>query len=283
MQFKDYYKVLGVAPEATQEEIKQAHRKLAFKYHPDHNPGLKTAEEKFKEVNEAYHVLGDEEKRKVYNQLTMQWIKSQATQDNFEAFARKWGQKAGVAAAATSSAFPGASDFFSTFFGSKKTSKQHAELEISLEEAFRGAKPVISLGDKKLQVVVPQGVRNGQILMIKGKGVEKKGKASDLLLKIKIKEHPVFRLEWPNLYANLPLKLHQAALGGEKRINTLKGGVKLNIKPGTQPGQQIRLKQYGMSYEKGFGDLFLTIEVQIPKKLSAEQKSAFEQLKALDV
>lgn len=284
MQFKDYYKILGVEPDASADQIKQAHRKLAFKYHPDQNPGMQAAEEKFKEINEAYHVLGDEEKRKLYDSLTLQWIKSKSVQEDISSLGRRWGEKAGVAAAATSSAFPGASDFFKTFFGSTgATTRQRAELEISLEEAYRGAKPVISYGEKKIQVRIPPGTKSGQVLKLSGQGKEIKGKPTDLLLKIKVKEHPVFKQEGPNLYADLPIKLYMAVLGGKKRINTFKGGLNITLKPATQHGQVIRLKKHGMPWEKGYGDLFLTIQLELPKDLSGEALAAFEQLKKLNL
>lgn len=315
MEYKDYYKILGVNKNASQDEIKKAYRKLARKYHPDANPNDKKAEEKFKEVSEAYEVLGDEEKRKQYDQLGADWKRYQqagaggAGGFGFEDFMRQQSFNGGGGRKQTytySGDFEdlfggGFSDFFEAFFGGggfsnrgsaftghreqKRQSKGQdlrANMEISLAEAYNGAEKVISLNDQKLRIKVKPGINDGQTLRLKGKGNPGAGsQAGDLLLTVYVKDQPGYERNGKNLYMDLPVHLYKAVLGGEVKFSVFGHELKARIPAGTQGGTNLRLKQkgfpeYGNASKRG--DLYLRIQIQVPKKLSKKEKEYFEAL-----
>jgi len=289
MNYKDYYKILGLTKSATQEDIKKAFRKLAVKYHPDKNPGNKAAEEKFKEISEAHEVLGDAEKRKKYDELGENWQQYQgnAQQEN-------WGQGQRQRYSGGSS-FEGGdfSDFFESVFGggfgggsrgAQKGSDYSADVQLSLEEAYKGTSRLLEVDGEKLQMKFKPGVKDGQSLRIRGKGGpgSNKGARGDIYVTVHVSEHPHFERKENNLHCEAPVDLYTLILGGKATIHTMKGMIKIDISKETENGKVLRLKGMGMPVfgsEKEFGDLYVKIKAVLPKNLSAEETELFQQLK----
>jgi curved DNA-binding protein len=306
MEYKDYYKILGVDKKASQADIKKAYRKLAVQYHPDKNVGNKEAEEKFKQINEANEVLGDPEKRKKYDELGENWNQYQQPGNDWSGggqqgrryqyegdFSDIFGRDGG-----------GFSDFFDAFFG-KGTGRNtggrrsqadaqykgqdfEAELGITLEEAHHGTSRVIQVGDEKLRITIKPGVYDGQLLRVKGKGGEGSNNKSrgDLYARIKILAHAIFTRKNDDLYATQNIDLSTAVLGGEVMVNTIGGTIKVTIPAGTQNGKTIRIKGKGMPVNDAadkFGDLYLQLHVTIPTNLTEQEKQLFEQLRKLQL
>ena len=306
MEYKDYYKILGVERNASEAEIKSAFRKLALQYHPDRNPGNKQAEEKFKEINEAYEVLSDPQKRARYEQLGDSYSRWQQRggPGNFD-----WGQWATGPAGGGNvhinvgdleEIFGGAggfSDFFQSIFGgmggmggrqqAQRTARQEAppqelQVQITLEEAFRGTERSVSVDGRRLQVKIPAGARSGT--KVRMAGVAQTGandRSRDLYLVVDVLPDARFERQGDDLYTNVPVDLYTAVLGGEARLQTMDGPVVLTIPAGTQPGQTIRLSGRGMPQLRTpntRGDLYARIKVQIPRNLTPEQRKKFEEL-----
>lgn len=306
MEYKDYYKILGVEKSATQDEIKKAYRKLAMKYHPDRNQGNKTAEEKFKEITEANEVLSDPEKRKKYDTLGANWKQYQHTggQGFDDFFTHFGGGRRGAGAAYEFSGdigdiFGGMggefSDFFESFFGgsrgfSGRTSQQRtavdveAVLNVTLEDVFNGSEKTINVDGKKLKVKINAGTKDGQKLRLKGLGRSKtaEGIKGDLFLNIHVLQHPFYEIKDNQLYYNLDIDLYTAVLGGKENIKTLDGKtVSVNIPEGTESEKVLRLKGLGQIENGVRGDLFIKIHVTVPKNLNREEKELFNKLKSL--
>lgn len=314
MDYKDYYKILGVNKTATQDEIKKVYRKLAKQYHPDKNSGDKKAEERFKELNEAYEVLSDPDKRQKYDQLgaNYQAYKNSggAGQDFWEQYG---GQRGGGGGQYTyqgdyDDIFGGAgggggfSDFFNTIFGSGgfgggrsqqgrrarnvKGQDYSAEYEITLADAYRGTESILNVDGQRLKVPIKPGVKDGQKLRLKGKGSPgvNGGEAGDLYITLKIKPDNVFERKDDDLYRDLPIDMFTAVLGGKVNVPLLDGSLSISIPKGTQNGKLLRLKGKGMPvYGKHgeHGNLILTVRPQVPENLSAEELALFEQLRKL--
>lgn len=294
--FKDYYKLLGVPKTATQKEIKSAFRKLAAKLHPDRNPDDASAEDKFKEVNEAYTVLSDEEKRKFYDQF--------GTTDGRPPFQPGTGG-GGVYTNINPEDVAGFSDFFQTLFGGSagysggfsssrsadpfsdfRTSsvrqplRQNVEatLEIDLLTAYRGGETTIAFDGRSLDVTIPKGTRNNSKLRLRGQAPG----GGDLLLKIKLAPHRTYKLEGDNVRVRIDVPDHTAALGGTVRVPTLEGDVEMTLPKGTQSGRVLRLKGQGWpKRDGGRGDELAEIRITIPAALTPEQLELYEQLKTL--
>ncbi len=306
MQYIDYYKILGINKTASEKEIKKAYRKLAVKYHPDKNKGNKQAEEKFKEINEAYTVLSDPEKRKKYDKYGHDWEKFEQAEQNGAHFDFGQGQGTGGFDFGGSGAQfefgQGSefSDFFNMFFGggsrgfntgraarATKGQDYSAIAEITLEEAFHGTSRLIELGGKKIRVKFKPGVKNGQKLKIKGKGAPGRngGSPGDLFIEVKISNNTGFERKGVDLRKKLDVDLFTAVLGGELEVETLDHKkVKIKIPAGTQNGKVFRIKGKGMpkyNMPGHFGDLYLEVNVIIPQNLTNEEKSLFEKLKKL--
>ncbi len=306
MEYKDYYKTLGVDKNATQEEIKKAYRKLAVKYHPDKNPGNKEAENQFKMINEAYEVLGDPEKRKKYDELGSNWNRfnqgGEYTGGNpFEGFGNAAGNQyyyQGNLDDLFGGKSSGFSDFFEAFFGRGASSgfgrnarqtefkgqDYEAEMDLTLEEAYHGTSRIIQLDNEKIRIKIKPGAYDGQVLRIKGKGAKgsQPSNNGDLLIKIKVLPHPVFERIGNDLKMTHQISLFDAVLGGKTVVETLNGKIKIDIPEGTQNNKILRIKGKGMPvYGKTgeFGDLLIQLQVVIPEKLSAAQKNLFRQLK----
>lgn len=302
MEYKDYYKSLGIGRNASQDEIRSAFRKLARRFHPDANEGDKRAEEKFKEINEAYQVLSDPDKRKKYDQFGANWEQFSRTGGRPEDFDwGRWSARPGsttrinlddlqeLFGGGTGGMGGGFSDFFETLFGGvrgggrRQARPQSIEqdLEISLEEAYQGTRRTFQGSNgTRFEVSIPPGVKTGSKIRVAGKG----GGGSDLFLKIRVRPHAKFKRQGRNLRVSVDLDLYTAILGGEVAVPTLGRPVMLTIKPGTQNGQTIRLRGKGMPDLKKrgeSGDLLATLDVRLPEKLSPEERELFEKLRRL--
>ncbi|WP_242918845.1 DnaJ C-terminal domain-containing protein [Pontibacter liquoris] len=306
MDYKDYYKVLGVAKTASQAEIKKAYRALAKKFHPDKNKGDKAAEEKFKDISEAYEVLGDEEKRKQYDQLGANWRQYQNAGAGGQYGGRPGGgfQGGGYYEGDINDMFGGGgggfSDFFQQFFGggssagfggqaqgrsrAQKGQDYQAEMDITLQEAHDGTSRLLTVNNQQLRITTKPGVADGQTLRIKGKGgpAAGGGTAGDLYINIHIQPDPRFVRQGDDLHTSMPVDMYTAILGGNAQVNTLAGQLKLKIPAGTQNGKTLRLRGKGMPhYGKAdqYGDLYVKIDVMLPTNLSDEEKALLEQLR----
>jgi len=304
MDYKDYYKILGLEKAASAAEIKKAFRKLAVKHHPDKNPGDKKAEEKFKEINEANEVLSDPEKRKKYDELGENWKYYQQHGGNPGNFNQnKWNNTGQPNNGNFNQAdFEGDggvfSDFFESIFGERRNAGSasgtrqrrvyngedlRAEMEISLEDAYHGGSKQISLNGLKINLKLKPGLRNGQVLRMKGKGGEgtNGGENGDLLLSFIIGEHPRFKRKENDLHFDNDLDLLTAVLGGKVPVQTMDKTIQMNVPAGTDSDKIFRLKGMGMPlYEHPgiHGDAFVRLVIKTPKDLSAMEKELFTQL-----
>lgn len=304
MAYIDYYKILGVNKDASQDDIKKAYKKLARQYHPDLNPNDPDAHRKFQEINEANEVLSDPEKRKKYDQYGENWKHA----DEFEAQRKQYGQQGGGFGGGfsngggtywSSSGDDGEfSDFFESMFGSRRGGggrSNHgfcgqdytAELHLSLMDAAKTHKQVITVNGKNLRITVPAGVANGQTIKLKGQGGPgmNGGPAGDLYITFIIPDDSRFKRVGDDLYLTVPLNLYTAVLGGEQIIGTLDSKVKLKVKPGTQNNTKVRLKGKGFPvYKKEgqFGDLIVTYSIEVPTNLTEKQKELFREIQSLN-
>ena len=299
MDYKDYYAILGLRRKASASDIKKAYRKLARKYHPDVNSGDAAAEQKFKEINEAYAVLSDGTKRRTYDKFGAQWKQYEQSGQSFDW--SQWYNAGGaerqqgrtVSPEEFEQMFGGGggssfSDFFQQLFGggpaqarkgprpSHQTSfgrpdgNQTIPVEISLEEAFCGTKRTIQQGSSRFEVTIPAGVKTGS-----------KVRAGDLILTVAVQPHKEFVMDGNDLHAKAPVDLYDALLGSEIHVNTLQGTVALTIPADTQNGQVFRLKGQGMpdlKNNKERGDLLVEVVVELPVPLSVEARRFIETL-----
>lgn len=294
MEYRDYYAVLGVDRKASQDDIKKAYRRLARKYHPDVN-SEPDAEDKFKEVGEAYEVLSDPEKRSAYDALGANWRDHQ----NFEP-PPDWEQQFAFGGGGFTQHDAGFSDFFETLFGAAggadfrrhgrraggfKGADEHARVGITLEEAFHRDSVEIAVprpGGKprRLRVKIPLGISDGKRVRLKGQGgpgVGGGGEPGDLFVEFRLVPHPRFRAEGRDLHYELPVAPWEAALGTELNVPTLGGDVKLKIPAGSQSGSRLRLKGRGLPGEPA-GDQYVTLKVVLPKATGPEQRALYEQM-----
>lgn len=291
MEYKDYYKILGVDRKASDDEIRKAYRKLAKQYHPDYNPNNKQAEERFKEINEAYEVLSDAKKRSHYDRLGSdysQWQRRGNPGDfNWDQYGGGFPGGTRVNMDDLNEMFGGAggfSDFFQTIFGmggarnAARSQPQgyQQELEITLEEAYKGTTRLIQSDGKEKQVRIPAGVRTGSKVRVAGAGPQ----GLDLYLIVDVAEDNRFERRGNDLHTTATINVFTAILGGEAEVDTFEGKIKLGIPAGTQPEQVFRLAGRGMPHVKNAkekGDLFVRVKVQIPKYLSAKQRELLEE------
>jgi curved DNA-binding protein len=293
MAYIDYYKILGISKNASDQDIKKAYRKLARKYHPDLNPNDKVAEKKFKEVNEANEVLSNPENRKKYDQYGEHWEYVQ-NQDKAER-QRKRGQSSDrFSGGFTSRDF---SNFFESMFtddSSRTKGRQvrfrgqdfNAELVLDLKDAYTTHKHEINVNNKKIRITIPAGIQNKQTIKIKGHGGKglHGGPNGDLYIQFSIVNRTKFRRDGDNLYLTLDLDLYKALLGGEQQVQTFDGQAKLQIKPETQNGTKVKLKGKGFpkyKQEGQFGDLYITFQIKIPKNLSPKENELIRELKKM--
>jgi len=302
MAYIDYYKILGVDKNATQDDIKKAYRKLARKLHPDLNPSDKGAEKKFKELNEANEVLGNPENRAKYDKYGENWKHGEQYEKARQQHRQQYqgGNFGG--------GFPGAdfgegedfSDFFQSMFGGEqgefgrssrgsasgkfKGHDIHAELDLNLKDAAKTHQQTFDINGKKVRITIPAGVYDGQQIKLKGHGNPgfNGGPNGDLYLTFNILVDPDFERVGDDLKTKVNIDLYTAVLGGDVKVETLDGSVNLKVKPETQNGTTVRLKGKGFPvYKKEgeFGDLFVTYEVKLPTNLTEKQKELFKQLK----
>jgi curved DNA-binding protein len=307
MEFKDYYNILGISKSASTDEIRKAYRRLATKYHPDKNPGDKTAENKFKEINEAKEVLTDPEKRKLYDQFGKDWKHYQAAgakgDFDWSKYARQGSGKryrysSNVGDFSDIFSGGGFSDFFETLFGGRTGRTQYerstrmkgqdhiAEITISLEEAYHGTNRKISLNGQTLKLNIKPGIQDGHRLRLSGKGSPGAGggASGDLFIKINLAKHPYVQRQGDDLYIDMKVDLYTAILGGKTEVQTLNGKIKVDIAKETKNGKTLRLKGMGMPLynQRGkFGDLYLNVVVDIPSNLSKKEEDLFRQLRAI--
>lgn len=293
MDFIDYYKILGIDKKATEKDIKKAYRKLARKYHPDLNPGDKTAEKKFKEINEANEVLSHVDNRKKYDKYGKDW-------EHAEQFEKAQKQQQYQRTAHQGHSTNYSEDDFSEFFGSMfgggfggergatkfRGQDFNAELHLDLKDVYTSHKRTLTVNGKNIRLTIPAGVKNGQIIKIKGhggKGVNG-GPNGDLQIKFSIANHTSFKRDKDNLYTSIDLDLYKALLGGEINVNTFTGKVKLKVKPETKNGTKVKLKGKGFPvYKKEgqFGDLYITFIIDTPTDLTDKEKKLFKELAKL--
>ena len=309
MEYKDYYKILGVDKNATEADIKKAYRKLAMKYHPDKNPGNKQAEERFKEINEANEVLSDPKKRGRYDQLSnsyQSWQRNGNRPNTFrwedlfnnQQYSTRTTNSTGDFGDFFGGGLGGFSEFFNAFFGGNvrpnsrrrsTSARQPARVQayqqpitITFQEAYQGTSRLLQFNDKKIEVKIPAGVKTGSKVRISGAGPRQaNGKAADIFLLITVAPDAQYALEGENLSTTVSIDVFTAMLGGEKKVHTLSGDVLLKIPAGTQPMQVFRVKGHGMPQlkQKGkYGDLLVKIKVEIPRNLSEKQKSILREM-----
>jgi curved DNA-binding protein len=294
MEFIDYYKVLGVDKNASQDEIKKAYRKQARKHHPDINPNDKEAQKKFQQINEANEVLSDPEKRKKYDQYGKDWQHA----EHFEKAQQNQGERQPHG---SGNPFSGSfnetdfSDFFESMFGSSgrtRGSGQHvkfrgedynAEINLALKDAYTTHQQTLSVNGKNIRITIPAGIEDGQVIKIAGHGSPgiNGGPNGDLYITFLITDDEKFKRLGNDLYTIVDLDLYTAMLGGEVMIDTLSGKVKVKVKPETQNGEKIKLKGKGFPVykkENEFGDLYVTYNVKLPTNLTARQKELFTEL-----
>jgi curved DNA-binding protein len=293
VKFRDYYETLGVSRGASEDEIRTAYRKLARKHHPDVNPGDKGAEEKFKEINEAYSVLSDSQKRKQYDALGQNWKQGAEFRPppGYEGTRVDFGDVQG---------FGDFSDFFESMFGrgrtggraagagfSRRGNDVEAEVGLSLEEAHRGTAREISLRgpdgkQKTIRVNIPAGISTGQLIRVANEGEPGAGggPAGDLFLAVRIEPHPIFRtLSNGDVELDLPVAPWEAALGGVVRTPTIEGPVELTIPAGTQGGRRLRLRGQGVNRRSGGrGDEYVRLEIVNPASLSPKERELYRSL-----
>lgn len=294
---RDYYSILGVDKAASAEEIKKSYRKLAVKFHPDKNPGNKEAEEKFKEINDAYEVLSDPEKRKKYDRFGENWNRMGEGQGNgsYQYQGSPGGGQAYEFEGDPSEFFgPGGgdySDLFENFFrSSSRTGKGRSRVRdirgsiaISLEDAFRGAAKVFEVNGEKIRIQLKPGAYDGLEIKLAGKGEPggKNAKPGDLYLTIQVMPNPLYERVGNDIRQSLTIDLFTAVLGGDAQLTTLAGNLKIKIPAGMQHGKTLRIKGKGMplyNQAGAAGDLLLAIQVTIPQNLSPEQKELFQKL-----
>src|SRR6266478_951957 len=314
VQFRDYYETLGVSKTASDDEIRKAFRKLARQHHPDVNKDKTAAEEKFKQLNEAYEVLGDPEKRKKYDELGANWNQPGGfqpppgwdTQQPGGGFRRYSSGDGGVEFEFGGTGF---SDFFEAFFGggrsqggfgggsfgrrqtgAERGSDVEADIMVTLEEALHGSKRTVSLRRstsnkvEKYQVKIPRGVHEGQRIRLAGQGEAGAGggKSGDLFLRVRLARHPDFSVEGSDLIHEVKIAPWQAVLGDQIIVPTLEGDARLKLPPGTQGGQRFRLRGRGLPGVSGQrGDLYVVVQITVPKKLSDSERKLWEQLAQL--
>lgn len=300
MAFLDYYKVLGIDKTASQDAIKKAYRKLARKFHPDLNPDNEEAKRKFQEINEANEVLNDPEKRKQFDQYGENWKHGEEYQKAQQQYSRKSGSSAG------GNPFEGSnfnysgnydtgeySDFFEQMFGSRfggggnrrsafRGQDYNASLELTLLEAATTHQKTFTINGKNIRITIPAGVQDGQKIKLNNQGSDGSngGPKGDLYITFHISPDNRFVRKGDNIYSKVDIDLFTALLGGDTIVETLTGKIKVKIKPATQNGTKIRLKEKGFPvYKKdnSFGDFYAEINIKIPTNLSDEQKQLIQQ------
>ena len=306
MEFKDYYAILGVSPDADEKTIRKTYRKLARQYHPDVNPENKEAEEKFKEINEAYQVLSNPEQRKKYDELRDQYQRYQQTGGRPQGFNwQNWAAQPGEGANVHYTTVEDLndlfgnespySDFFTSIFGQARGQRRppgprkgrdlEYEVDVTLEEAYHGGARLLQFDDRRIEAQIPPGVHTGSRVRLAGQGEPGRngGPSGDLYLLIRLLPNPTFEREGDDLHTEVPVDIYTAVLGGEVRVPTLDRPVMLKIPPQTQAGQSFRLRGKGMprlSDPNAHGDLYARVRLVLPENMSEQETNAFRDLAA---
>ncbi|MGJ7025334.1 DnaJ C-terminal domain-containing protein [Petrimonas sulfuriphila] len=301
MAYIDYYNILGVSKNASADDIKKAYRQKARKLHPDLNPNDKEAHRKFQQLNEANEVLSDPEKRAKYDKYGENWKHGEEyekAQQQYQQQQHQWGGQQGEQTFYTEGDFSDTdfSEFFHSMFGggftqrgTRRTNRKYkggdyqAELRLSLRQAMYTHQQTLNLDGKNIRITIPAGVTDGQKIKLAGYGQPgvNGGPNGDLYITFVIEDDPEFKRLGNDLYTSVHVGLYTAVLGGEMTVNTLDGQVKMKVKPGTQPEAKVRLKGKGFPvYKKDdqFGDLIVTMKVEIPKNLSSKEQELFVEL-----
>lgn len=309
MKFKDYYQIMGVARDAAPADIKRAYRRLARKYHPDVSKE-RDAEARFKEVNEAYEVLKDPEKRRAYDQLGSNWKTGQdfTPPPGWGEHGGRFGDRGFGGGAAQFSDFfdalfgglgaradaRGARGFRGRGFGPMPGEDQHARIAVALEDAYRGSQRVIELQSpaidaagrvvgnaRSLKITIPRGIARGQQIRLAGQGAPgmEGGPAGDLYLEVDFLPHPLFHAEGKDIYVNLPVAPWEAALGATVTVRTLGGRVELKVPAGSQSGQKLRLRGRGLPGDPA-GDQYVVLQVVVPEPRTAAQRALYERMRS---
>jgi curved DNA-binding protein len=289
MEFVDYYKILGLNKNATDEDIKKAYRKLARKHHPDLNPKDKEAHKKFQQINEANEVLSDPDKRKKYDQYGKDWQHAEQFEKAKHSSRSQEYSSAGHDFNSRQFEEGDFSDFFESMFGGRgrqakfRGQDYEATLQLNLTDVYATHQQTITVNGKNIRITIPAGIEDGQKIRLKGYGAPgvNGGPAGDLYITFVINNNTVFKRAGNDLHTTVETDLYTAVLGGEATVDTLSGKVKLKVNPGTQNGAKIRLKGKGFPvYKKEgeYGDLYITYHIKLPTQLTEEQKELFTRL-----
>lgn len=284
---RNYYEILGINPNASSEEIKKAYRTLARQYHPDRNPGNKIAEEKFKDINEAYEVLSDTTKRSQYDQFSKAWGKSgkngkSAPFGDFGSFMRngRTGNERSRVRVNTNDYRPGTTKKERVISSRPSRRDIEAKLTLPLEKAYRGGRERIRLEDgRSLEVDMPPAMIDGQRIRLKGQGLD----GGDLYLKVTVAPHTFFGIQGLDIYCQVPVTPSEAVLGGAVEVPTIDGLVKMIVPRGVKSGQRLRLANKGYPGENGDrGDQLVEIQIVAPKEISEEEQKLYEQIRKIE-
>lgn len=288
MEFIDYYKILEIQKNATENDIKKAYRKLARKYHPDLNPNNKESEKKFKEINEANEVLSDPEKRKKYDEYGKDWKHADEI--------KKARQQQSKGNPNPNEGYGDFSDFFESIYGGStgKSGRQtkfrgqdvNAELQLNLKDVYKPQQQTITVNGKNIRLTLPAGIENGQVIKVAGHGAPgmNGGPNGDMYIAFSIINNTRFKREGSNLYATVSLDLFDALLGSDVMVDTFDGQVKLKVTPETQPGTRVKLKGKGFAIyktENEYGDLYITYQIKLPTNLSDKERKLLSELKTI--
>jgi len=293
MEFIDYYKILELNHNASEEDIKKAYRKLARKYHPDLNPKDDTAKKKFQQINEANEVLSDPEKRKKYDKYGKDWKHAEEFEKTGQ---QQYGGFAGKQSNRDTFSEHDFSDFFESMFGGESNGKRsqakfrgqdfNTQLNLNIKDVYTTHKQILTVNGKNIRITIPAGIENGQTIKLNGHGGEgiNGGPNGDLYITFYIDNNTKFKRDGSNLYTDVNLDIYTAVLGGEMIIDTFNGKVKLIVAPETQNGTKVKLKGKGFPIykkEDEFGDLYITYQIKIPTHLSEKEKELFRELSKL--
>ncbi len=295
MAYRDYYSILGVSQNASEQDIKTAYRKLARQLHPDLNPGDKQAEEKFKEVNEAHEILSDPQKRSQYD-LYGRWQQQSASNSSYTPPASGSAASGNSANDFDFSNFGNFEEFIDFLTGGRRGGRtatasakgQNLEMtaELTIEEAFLGTRKRYRVNGKQIEVNFPAGVRAGSKIRVAGEGREgtQGGSSGDLLLSVQLANHPYFSIEGDDLFLEVPLTPAEVVLGAQVEVPTLEGKVRLNIPKGTTSGRTLRLTGKGLRQIKGSqrGDLLVKVHIEVPPRLTDEERELYEKLSKIE-
>lgn len=313
LKYKDYYSLLGVARGAGEDEIKSAYRKLAMKYHPDKNPGNKEAENRFKEINEAYEVLSDPKKRGLYDQLGRNYREGQEFRpppgggfsggpggfqyqggqgfeqfgDFSEFFKSMFGNLGGFSGGGFGGNFQEEAGGFAPPRGRRSNLDMEAELRLTLAELISGGRKDLSFSyrqggrteTRNISVNLPKNIGDGSVIRLKGQGASAQGRSGDLYLKVAVEPDDRFEIKGADLVVRVPVYPWDAALGGEAQVSYPGGNFKIKIPPGSRSGKRMRLTGRGLPHKGGRGDLYAVLELTLPDKLSNSQLELLRKLK----